>query len=52
MNKIIYADNAATTRLDQDAYSAMLPFLQEEYGNASNTYSFSRIPKKAIEEAR
>ncbi|MGI6173089.1 MAG: cysteine desulfurase family protein [Christensenellales bacterium] len=52
MKDIIYADNAATTRLDDDAFQAMLPWLQENYGNASQPYSFSREPKKALAEAR
>lgn len=48
----VYADNAATTKLDKDAFETMLPWLSEEYGNASQPYSFSRKPKKAIAEAR
>lgn len=48
----IYADNAATTKLDKEAFEAMIPWLNEEYGNASQPYSFSRKPKKAIAEAR
>ncbi len=49
---MIYADNAATTKLDKDAFDAMCPFLLGEYGNASQPYSFSRTPKKAVKEAR
>ncbi len=52
MKKQIYADNAATTQLDKNAFEAMLPYLQEEFGNASSVYSFSRSPRKAITEAR
>ena len=52
MKKRIYADNAATTKLDTDALEAMKPFLTEEYGNASQPYSFARPAKKAISEAR
>lgn len=52
MKKIIYADNAATTKLDIDAFEAMKPYLLSEYGNASQPYSFSRTPKKALKEAR
>ena len=52
MKQLIYADNAATTKLDADAFEAMKPFLEEEYGNASQPYSFSRSAKKAISEAR
>lgn len=52
MKYFIYADNAATTKLDEDVFNAMLPWLQEEYGNASQPYSFARKPKKALFEAR
>lgn len=52
MKQMIYADNAATTKLDPDALEAMLPFLTEEYGNPSQKYAFSRNPKKALAEAR
>ena len=52
MKRSIYADNAATTKLDIEALEAMLPWLNEEYGNASQPYAFSRKPKKAIAEAR
>lgn len=52
MGNLIYADNAATTQLDKDAWEAMQPFLSQEFGNASNQYSFARLPRKAIEEAR
>ncbi len=52
MTKRIYADNAATTALSKNAYNAMMPYLLEEYGNASQLYSFARNPKKAIREAR
>lgn len=48
----IYADNAATTKLDPEAFEAMKPWLLEEYGNASQPYSFARKPKKALAEAR
>ena len=46
MKRFIYADNAATTQLDIDAFEAMQPYLLEEYGNASQPYSFARAPKK------
>lgn len=49
---MIYADNAATTKLDIDAFEAMKPWLLDEYGNASQPYSFARKPKKALAEAR
>ena len=52
MKQRIYADNAATTKLDETVFDAMMPFLLEEYGNPSQVYSFSRVPKRAIAEAR
>ena len=52
MKNHIYADNAATTKLDPEAFETMKPWLLEEYGNASQLYSFARKPKKALAEAR
>ena len=52
MKQYIYADNAATTKLDIDAFEAMKPFLLEDYGNASQPYALARKPKKALDEAR
>lgn len=50
--RIIYADNAATTKLDKAAFDAMTPWLLEEYGNASQPYTFARKPKKALADAK
>ena len=52
MKQFIYADNAATTKLEKTALAAMLPWLSDEYGNASQPYSFARAPKKALAAAR
>jgi len=52
MKSYIYADNAATTKLDIDAFEAMKPYMLEEYGNASQPYSFSRTTKAALKQAR
>ncbi len=52
MKQHIYADNAATTKLDKTTLEAMLPWLLEEYGNASQLYAFARKPKKALADAR
>ena len=52
MKQVIYADNAATTKLDSDAYKAMSEILQNEYGNTSQPYSFSREAKKLLADAR
>ena len=52
MKRIIYADNAATTRIDPAVLEAMEPFTKEDYANASQPYSFSRKAKAAIKNAR
>lgn len=52
MGKLIYADNAATTRLSDAALQAMLPYMQDEFGNTSQPYSFARAPKAALAKAR
>lgn len=52
MKQSIYADNAATTKLDNEAFEAMIPWLTEEYGNASQPYAFARKPRRALLEAR
>ena len=49
---MIYADNAATTRISDLAFEKMLPFLREQYGNASSQYSLGAKAKHAIEQAR
>ena len=52
MSHVIYADNAATTKLDMDAFEAMRPYLLDQYANASQPYSFARQAKKALQESR
>ena len=49
---MIYADNAATTRISDTAFEKMLPFLREQYGNASSQYSLGVKARQAIELAR
>lgn len=48
----IYLDNAATTKLDEEVFNAMLPFMKEEFGNPSSIHSFGRKTRTAIEGAR
>lgn len=48
----VYADHAATTQLDKDAFEAMKPFLLDDFGNASQPYSFARTTKAALKTAR
>lgn len=50
--KMIYADNAATTKLSERALEAMLPYLKEEYGNPSGLYAFAQREKEALENCR
>lgn len=52
MSHIIYADNAATTKISKEVLDSMMPFLTEEYGNPSSLYSLGRNAKRAIETAR
>ncbi|MBQ8379958.1 MAG: cysteine desulfurase NifS [Clostridia bacterium] len=50
--KSIYLDNAATTKLDEEVLQEMLPYLRENYGNASSIYELGRESRKAVEDAR
>ncbi len=52
MNRLIYADNAATTKLHPKALDAMMPYLTEEFGNPSSLYAFGQNSRRVIEEAR
>jgi cysteine desulfurase len=49
---LIYADNAATTKISDSVLEKMLPFLQEQFGNASSQYSLGTKARRAIEQAR
>ena len=48
----IYADNAATTKMSRTALDAMIPCLEEQYGNPSSLYSLGQRAKEALELAR
>lgn len=50
--KIIYADNAATTKMDSEALEVMKQILSEEYANPSQRYSFSRYSRELLKKAR
>ncbi|MDO4261693.1 MAG: cysteine desulfurase NifS [Eubacteriales bacterium] len=50
--KMIYLDNAATTKTAPEVVEAMLPYFTELYGNPSSVYSFSQKSKEAITAAR
>lgn len=49
---IRYFDNAATTRVKEEVFQEMLPYLKDRFGNPSSMYTIGRKSKKAIEEAR
>jgi len=50
--KKIYMDYAATTPLSRDVLDKMMPYLTEEFGNASSVHSFGRNTRAAVEKAR
>ena len=52
MNDLIYFDNAATTPLAKDVLDKMMPYLTDNYGNASSIYEIGRRSRAAIDEAR
>lgn len=52
MEKLIYLDNAATTKVKKEVVDAMLPYFTENYGNPSSVYKFAGESKKAVDNAR
>src|SRR3954465_13307122 len=52
MSKIYYFDNNATTRDAPEVVQAMLPFLEEFWGNASSAYRFGKQDARPLEDAR
>lgn len=51
-DKIIYADNAATTKLSKSALDAMLPFFTDVYGNPSSLHTLGQTAKEHLESSR
>jgi cysteine desulfurase len=47
----IYLDHAATTPLRREVLDAMIPYLTDEYGNASSAHGFGRRARAALDEA-
>ena len=50
--KTVYADNAATTAMNDAAVNAMLPYLKEIYGNPSSLHTVGQVAKEELEEFR
>lgn len=50
--RLVYLDNAATTRTAPEVVEAMLPYFTENYGNPSSVYEFSQKSREAITDAR
>jgi len=48
----VYLDHNATTPLDERVLAAMLPFLREQYGNASSRHELGTVARKAVNDAR
>lgn len=48
----VYVDNAATTAMSKTAVDAMLPYLQETFGNPSSLHTTGQVAKEALEKAR
>lgn len=52
MFRRIYLDNSSTTRVDPAVVEAMLPFLTEDFGNASSIHYFGQRARAAVDKAR
>ena len=51
-NKLIYLDNAATTKMKKEVVDIMLPYFNEYYGNPSSIYNLAKTSRESIMESR
>ena len=49
---MVYLDHSATTPLDPEVLQAMMPYLTDEFGNASSVYGLGQRARQAIDQAR
>ena len=52
MEKIVYLDNNATTKIDEKVLDCMLPYFKDKYANPSSMYDSAHVCANAIEESR
>lgn len=52
MNRTVYADNAATTKVTKEVIDAMMPIFTEDWGNPSSLHSVGQNAKKILDKAR
>jgi cysteine desulfurase len=52
MKKIIYLDNAATTKVDDEVMKTMIPYFTEKYGNASSVHFIGQEARQGLEKSR
>ena len=49
---MIYLDHSATTPLDPEVLDSMLPYLRDNFGNASSVYGLGQAARRAVDQAR
>ncbi len=52
MQKLIYMDNAATTKTENRVKEVMMPYFDEKYSNPSGVYNFAKENRMVIDESR